>query len=135
MFRIILISLFFFVLNQTCFSQKLKVENYILLKYYYHGDSLITKSKMIEILKTDSLSANEYNKSETYYYISLGGNIISVISSLYVIQEFKKHDSDFINTFEHGMIVSSIGIMIGYFFDILSDKSFNDAIIVYNENH
>lgn len=135
MFRIILISLFFFVLHQTCFSQKIKIENYILLKYYYHGDSLISKGKLIEILKTDSLSANEIKKGETYYYISLIINTISVISSLYVIHEFKKHESNFLTTFKYGMIVSLCGFITGAIFEILSYESFNDSIIVYNENH
>ena len=42
MFQSILVSRFFILLSQTGFSQNLKIENYILWKNYYHGDSLIT---------------------------------------------------------------------------------------------
>lgn len=124
-----------FLISQTGFSQNLKIENYILWKDYYHGDSLITKSSLIEILKTDSLSAKEYDKSETYFYISLGSNVISIISSLYMIQEVKSPDSDFFNKFEKYMIISGTGIMVGVLFDFLSYYSFNNAIRIYNENH
>lgn len=124
-----------FLFSQTCFSQKLKVKNYILWKDYYHGDSLITKSLLIEIIKTDSLSAKEYDKSETYFYISLGGNIVSILTSLYIIKELKYPDKDLVNNIELTAIVMICSSTVAIIFERLSGNSFNDAIRIYNENH
>lgn len=127
--------LIFISLGSTAFSQKLKIENYIFWKEYYHGESEITKSQFIDTLKSFEESSLEFNKSESYSNVSDAAAIVTLVAAIdmrIIIDDLPNNaPSKLQNMATTGVIAYGIYTYCA----ILSSISFKNAIEIYNRKH